>query len=219
MSVHIHLMGAGQMADAALRAEVMSLAEGVVAELEARLTLAPLDIALFPTPNLMDARWFRSGICHSGYAVECCFNPDHPLFHAGFRTELRRILIHECHHAVRMRQVDRWTVGENLVLEGLALTAEADCGLPPEDFPPPPDEAVTPLLERAARDWDNSMGPEDDIAAFDWIWKSHSPEHVANMYHIGREIVGRALKSGGQDAFSSVAQPRSWCLEHAQGSA
>jgi hypothetical protein len=213
MSINTHILGDTAWRSHPMRPRVEAVVQSASGRLSKEFGVTDVTLVVFPTPNLTDPRWPVSGMCHNANAVECCFNPDHPGFASKIEAELPRAIVHEVHHALRYRFAGPWTVGENLVLEGLALCAEEQFGIPSQPFETLPQDVSAQLLARAQRDHAVPINPDGDSSRFNWIWEHHSAKHVSNMYYIGKALVAPALATTGLSAFAALDRPYQWFFE------
>ena len=194
-------MGKGKLLNAKASSRVLECVHETLSKLEALHPITELDLVLFPSFNLTHPRWFRTGMCHSANAVEISFNPNHDLFDSRLEVELPPLILHEVHHALRYRHFDQWTIGENLILEGLARCAEGVLGDVPMDYNPQlPQDKLKELCTKAANEMDIT-----DPEKFYWIWESYSNDHVSNMYHVGYWFAQTALENLNKNAFTVIS--------------
>jgi hypothetical protein len=208
MPATMHMMGPEQFQSAEQRSRVMDCFAQTLAAIEEIHPIDRMDIVLFPTSNHVDPDNFIGGMCHNTHAVECSFNPDHPKFESEYRTNLPALLIHEVHHALRYRYAGPWTVGENLVLEGLAMAAEKQFGYGLPNYGEPlPKKALKKYCEMGFRDRHNPINPAADPKTYSWIWQQHGDKYTANMYHAGYRIISNALDDLALTPFAAIALP------------
>ena len=215
MSLRLHIMGESYWQKHPMREPTLGVVSDALKRIQEFIEVSDLDVMLVPTPNLSHPRFPVSGYCHNDHAVDCSVNPDHPMYETTFDVEVPRSMVHEIHHALRYRFAGPWTVGENLVLEGLALCAECSTGCPPVEFEALPKDVLKSLISKAHRQKDFPINPNEDYKKFNWIWEAHSSDHVANMYYVGRNIVTNALAKTKQDAFLAIDKPYQWFFDNA----
>ncbi|MEM9910609.1 MAG: DUF2268 domain-containing putative Zn-dependent protease [Pseudomonadota bacterium] len=197
-----------------MRDPTIDVVRDALQRIQELVEVSDLDVMLVPTPNLSHPRFPVSGYCHNDHAVDCSVNPDHPRYEKTFDVEVPRSIVHEVHHALRYRFAGPWTVGENLVLEGLALCAEGALRCPPAEFEALPKDVHHSLVTKAHQQKSFPINPNEDHRKYNWIWEANSPDHVANMYYVGRHIVETALANTSEDAFSAIKKPYQWFFEN-----
>ncbi len=127
-------------------------------------------------------------------------------------ADLYRTLVHELHHALRWRHVARkWSVGEVIVLEGLALLADERAAGPHDDIARPlsdPDAALSYLARFR----------DADVAAHRaWLYAPEpaQPGGAARVYTIGRMLMERAIDARGLGPWAAAAIPADDLLDDA----
>ena len=121
MTIRTHILDAGALFGRA-RPRVARTIERAVTYVQRRSKMQDVDLVVQPT-DFGEGRMPVEAFCMSGHNVHIGVE------RAALRTEeleedLYRVVVHELHHALRWRHVRTWTVGEGIVLEGLALLAD-----------------------------------------------------------------------------------------------
>ncbi|MEL6800188.1 MAG: DUF2268 domain-containing putative Zn-dependent protease [Pseudomonadota bacterium] len=162
------------------------------------------DLAIVPTDIYIDPRWYRSGKAYGPGYAQIEFNPDHPRFETDWDTECGALVLHELHHCLRWKHVGpRWTVGEVVVLEGLAMLAESTSGFRPMDYgDAPPASVLSNLCKKAylARSESESAEPawfrSTEILGVDL----DAPVN----YHLSKKMMREATRALGLNPFQAA---------------
>lgn len=131
--------------------------------------------------------------------IYATFDPGRPGGVAGIvRSQLRPLLLHECHHLVRGVAVRDTSLMDQVVAEGLATAFERDFG-----GASPPWGAYDDGVETWAREL--MMLPPD--APRDVWMKQHSDGRRWVGYKAGTYLVDRATRATGRSAADLVSTP------------
>lgn len=213
MPVHVAVMDRGRGLPEWVRNHVLDQVMLGVAVIERHAPHLDVDLAIVPTDIHDHPRWYRSGKAFgTGYA-QIEFNPDHPLFESEWPREGAALVVHELHHCLRWpHSGSRWTLGDIVVLEGLAMLAEATDGLEPLDYGPPPSaEALTDLC---ARVWDERGRAETETTA--WFRETDVDGEDLDApvnYYVGHHMMTRAVGVLEVDAFAAALLPTATLLD------
>jgi hypothetical protein len=130
-------------------------------------------------------------------------------------TDLFRCAVHELHHAWRWGLMGRrtWSVGEAIVLEGLAMLADHAAAGPQHDVDRPLDEPCRAMREFAA------IRHEPVARHRAWL---HSPEPsqpggVSRLYSVGRVVMRAAILEKGTGPWEAAALPTDDLVETGLG--
>ncbi|KIT14647.1 DUF2268 domain-containing putative Zn-dependent protease [Jannaschia aquimarina] len=118
-------------------------------------------------------------------------------------SELFRVAVHELHHAKRMRAFSRWTVGESVILEGLALLADHVAS-------GPQDEVDRPLANvQEAVDYVLAHRNEPLAGHRNWLYspEPEQPGAVHRVYTVGHLLMTGALKRLDLNAWEAADLP------------
>ncbi|MBM2577355.1 hypothetical protein JQC91_13685 [Jannaschia sp. Os4] len=121
MTIRTHILDAGGLFGRRLP-KVNRTVDAAVTYVCKRSRLTNVDLVVQPTDFGRD-RMAVDAFCMSGHSVHVGIERE-ALTSDDWEDDLYRAVVHELHHALRWRHVRRWTVGEALVLEGLALLAD-----------------------------------------------------------------------------------------------
>ncbi|UWQ20930.1 DUF2268 domain-containing putative Zn-dependent protease [Jannaschia sp. W003] len=118
-------------------------------------------------------------------------------------SELLRTTVHELHHALRWRYVSRWTVGEAVILEGLALVADHAVGGPQEGV----DRPLSDIAE--AMEYVTSHRDEKLENHRNWLYTSEpsQPGGIARVYTVGLLMMRNAILELGGDSWNAAKLP------------
>lgn len=212
MTIQLHLMDRGQPLNPTLRDRVLDPIQAAVRTIATYVPAFDADLVIIPTDIYTHPRWYRSGKAYGPGYAQIEFNPAHPRFDTEWDREAGALVLHELHHCLRWPHVARWTVGEVIVLEGLAMLAEGVDGfLPMDQGDPPPDPILTELCYRAfAVRWD------EESAATSWFRNTSVGGTVFDApvnYHIGKAMMAKALTALDLDPFSAANRPAETLLQ------
>ena len=202
MPVDLHIMDKGKLFSEAERSMVLNILRATLAKVENCCALGDLDVVIFPTENYTHPEGYHGGFTFSANCLEISVNPKHSLFAKQFETEFPALILHEVHHCLRYRHVKAWNVGELVVLEGLAMSAESAFG----DRPLPTassmsDEALVKLCRQACETQDDA-GFEKSM----WVYGRDSDEETPYIYLIGAKLVSSALDVLDKNAFEALGE-------------
>jgi Predicted Zn-dependent protease (DUF2268) len=202
MPVDLHIMDKAKLFSDAEHSMVLNVLKDTLAKVENCCPLGDLDLVIFPTENYTHPEGYHGGFTFSANCLEISVNPKHSLFATRFETEFPALILHEVHHCLRYRHVGVWTVGELVVLEGLAMSAEIAFG----DRPLPThsamsEEALLKLCRKACGTQDDE-GFEKSL----WVYGRDSDEETPYIYLIGSKIVSSALGVMDKNAFEAVGE-------------
>ncbi len=202
MPVDLHIMDKAKLFSDAEHSMVLNVLRDTLAKVETYCALGDLDLVIFPTENYTHPEGYRGGFTFSANCLEISVNPKHSLFAKRFEIEFPALILHEVHHCLRYRHVAVWNVGELVVLEGLAMSAESAFGdkpLPKESSMS--DEALLQLCRKACETQDDE-GFEKTM----WVYGRDSDEETPHIYLIGSKLVSSALGVLGKNAFEAVGE-------------
>lgn len=145
MGVNLHIMDKGRPLGDRCRIRVLTPINAAIATLMRYAPALDADLVIIPTDIYSHPRWYRSGKAYGPGYAQIEFNPDHPRFETEWDTEASALVIHELHHCLRWPFVSNWTIGEVIVLEGLAMLAEGWDGHQAMDYGNP---LPTPVLDK-----------------------------------------------------------------------
>jgi len=123
--------------------------------------------------------------------------------------DLLRTTVHELHHALRWRHVGRWTMGEAVILEGLALIADHAVG-GPQDGVDRPLADVVEALDFVARHRDEPLENHRN-----WLYTSEpeQPGAIARAYTVGLLVMRNALSELELDSWQAAKLPAATLLD------
>lgn len=187
-----------------VKERVLRPVEEAIRSLRSNAPELKADFAIIPTDIYVDPRWYRSGKAYGPGYAQLEFNPDHPRFESDWETECGALVLHELHHCLRWKHIGpKWTLGEVVVLEGLAMLAESTDGFQPMDYgAPPSDSVLSELCERAysAR----SVGESAETAWFRST-EIHGVELDAPVnYHLSKKMMQEATRALGLNPFQAA---------------
>ena len=175
--------------------------ETAVAYVEERSALMDVDLIVHPTDFGRDQfaiAAFTMGPNNIHIGVE-----RSQLSSEELEGDLYRTTIHELHHALRWRQITRWTVGEAVILEGLALLADHEaCG--PQEGVDRPLSDVTGALRYVAEHSDAKLENHRS-----WLYTSEAaqPGGVARAYTVGLLVMRAACERLSLDPWAAALRP------------
>jgi hypothetical protein len=178
---------------------------------EAALDIVPalqadrVDIVVVPSKWLIPG-WNVNGFAHGSGRITMGVDPDSEgRERLPLAQQLRAMLAHELHHAIRARAETRRSLGDSLVAEGLAQCFEEEVGCPTPNYALAVRGELLGLAAlRARKDWDATeydhprwfFGDKQDPT---WPW--------SGGYSLGYVLVRRFLDEAGLTASAAVAVP------------
>ncbi len=200
MAVDIHIMDKSGLFSPAQRDRVLVMINDALANVGLCCAIPDLDIIVFPTENYDHPEGYHGGYAFGPNCFEVSINPSHKLFETRFEIEFPGLVLHELHHCLRFPHVKTWTVGELVLLEGLAKRAELAFGneqLPLDSALP--FSARLDLCQQAL-DKRNDHGHGNTV----WVYARNSDEESPHLYLIGDMLVSAALQNLQMNAFQAV---------------
>jgi Predicted Zn-dependent protease (DUF2268) len=202
MPVDLHIMDKAKLFSDAEQSMVLNVLKDTLAKVENCCPLGDLDVVIFPTENYTHPEAYHGGFAFSANCLEISVNPKHCLFATRFEIEFPALILHELHHCLRVRHVKVWNVGELVVLEGLAMSAESAFG----DRPLSTDssmsnEALLKLCRKACETQDDEGYEESK-----WVYGRDSDEETPYIYLMGSKLVSSALGVLDKNAFEAVGE-------------
>lgn len=174
--------------------------EDAVRHVEARSALSNVDLIVHPLDHGRDQfaiAAFTMGPHNIHIGIE-----RSQLSSEDLDLDLFRTTVHELHHSLRWRAVTRWTVGEAVILEGLAVLADhAAAG--------PQDEVDRPLSDvRTALDYVLAHRGDSLEKHRNWLYTSEpeQPGAVPRIYSVGLLMMRAALFEIGGDPWSAASR-------------
>lgn len=212
MPVYWKVMDRGRrLSDASLK-RVETCVKAAVHILEQKCPDLDADLALIPTDILEHPKWYRSGKAFGPGYAQVEFNPDHPRFDTDWEDEGAALVIHELHHCLRWKDAStKWTIGEVIVLEGLAMLAERASEKRALDYGEPPSSKI--LEELCEKAFLHRTSPEGEDTS--WFRAMHVDSEVLDApvnYYIGKTMMEVALDALGLDPFQAIKVPSSTLL-------
>ncbi|MEM7489048.1 MAG: DUF2268 domain-containing putative Zn-dependent protease [Pseudomonadota bacterium] len=201
MTIRVHVFDAGGHFGRALPRIRRTIA-AAIEHVRASSTLENVDIAVHPADFGSDQfpiSAFTTGPHNIHIGIE-----RSQLRSEDLEEELYRSTVHELHHALRWRYLGaRWTVGETVVLEGLALLADhAAAG--PEDF------TDRPLADpaRAISHLKNIQGEQVSHHRA-WLYSPEEaqPGAAARVYTLGTLLMTATLQEVDLDPWAAAEHP------------
>ena len=213
MPVHVAIMDRGRPLSEPVRRQVLDQVKLGVAVVERHAPDLDVDLSVVPTGIYDHPRWYRSGKAFGPGYAQIEFTPDHTLFDSEWPREGAALVIHELHHCLRWpRSGSDWTLGDIVVLEGLAMLAEEADGTPPLDYGTPP--STEALSNLCARVWEERDRAECESTAWFRATKVDEEELDASVsYHVGRHMMKRAVRALEVDAFAAASLPTATLLD------
>lgn len=198
MTIRVHYFDAGKLFGRSMATIRRTLVDAV-AHVEDRSTLADVDVVVQPLDSGRDQfpiAAFTMGPHNIHIGIE-----RSQLRGDDMEADLFRAAVHEMHHALRWRHRGPiWTVGEVVVLEGLALLADtAAAG--------PDDETDRPLTDPgAALQKLERIRAEPLSAHRHWLYSSEDsqPGGPERVYSLGRLVLGAALEAIDADPWQAA---------------
>ena len=160
--------------------------------------LQSIDVVLLESTWYMQKNSSFFGVCLNPHTVIVHLSPKNETFSADVEQYFSSFMVHELHHCLRY-PYDRSTIGDAIVLEGMAMSAEEFLGYNRKDLGERPDQAAFNALVRRA------MTEIDEIGNGSWIYSCHDGEGSwPYIYQLGQHIVGKAFENRGWNAFDQV---------------
>jgi uncharacterized protein YjaZ len=169
-----------------------------VSNIEYHMKLKDIDILILCTDNFSLDQYSFTGMAISPHIVKVHVSPKIETLAGDIEQFFQSFIIHELHHCLRWPYFKK-TIGEAIVLEGMAMNAESFLGFEEKQLGQISKQETSLKLNEAYKDianlHDNSWIyylPESGDSSFPWI------------YHLGQEIVGRAFQKKGWNPFSQI---------------
>ena len=208
MSIRVQILDAGGFFRRRLPL-VRRAVQQAVAHVESVSDLSDVDLVVNPTDfgrDQFSIAAFTMGPHNIHIGVE-----RSQLSSDDLETDLFRTTVHELHHAARWREIGKWTVGEALILEGLALVADhAAAG--PQDLTDRPLEDVGGAL-----DYMVANRREKLEAHRSWLYTSEptQPGAIPRVYTVGFLLMDAATRRLGLTAWEAAKLDAETLLETA----
>jgi len=185
---------------------IIAWLEAAAREVAPPLDADRIDVVVVPGKRLIPD-WDCNGYAHGPWRITLTLDPEcDGREHRPLAAQLRAMLAHELHHAMRSRAPGYGsTLGEALVTEGLAQCYEEEAGCPTPNYAlAVRGEALAKLMEMAQAElWSESyhhdkwfFGSKTD-AAFPW----------AGGYSLGYVLMRGWLQQQAKSASSAVNVP------------
>ncbi|MEP3636041.1 MAG: DUF2268 domain-containing putative Zn-dependent protease [Paracoccaceae bacterium] len=216
MTVHLHLMDRGQKLSDSNREKLIRPVRSALSVLQKFAPELDADLVVVPTDIYCDPHWYRSGKAFGPGFAQVEVNTDHPRFARAWEEEGEAIVLHELHHCLRWAHISGpWTIGEIVVLEGLAIMAEGFGSSSRTNYGAPPSDAQLDML--CDRAWEEREQCESEATG--WFRsidvKADTFTSPVN-YFIGQVMMERALDRLGLDPFEAAMLQTSVLLEAAR---
>lgn len=117
--------------------------------------------------------------------------------------ELVRTVVHELHHALRWRRVNRWTVGEAVVMEGLAILADQGVAGPAENLDRPMSDVHGALEYLRAHQGE----PLQDHRRWLYTSEPDQPGAAERVYATGRHLMQASLRRLHESPWNAASRP------------
>jgi hypothetical protein len=207
--VDLHIMDKAQLFTGSQYRMVKNILEDTLGKIDRCSPLGDLDVVVFPTENYTHPEGYHGGYTFGANSLEISVNPRHELFTKRFEIEFPALILHEVHHCLRYRHVGAWTVGELIVLEGLAMNAETAFGDPP--LPTESSMSEDTLLQLCVKACAAQHDESSEKTA--WVYGRDGDEETPYIYLIGRKLVTPALARLNKNAFEAVGESSQTLLE------
>jgi uncharacterized protein YjaZ len=177
-------------------------AEKANASIEAireRTTLENTDILLLVTDNYSQGKFSFTGHTISTHTVLFFVDPEIETLDSDVDQYFSALLAHELHHCLRWPYFKK-TIGEAIVLEGMAMSAETTLGFDKRELGEAP--LSSDMDAKFAKAYEQIDEPHDgswiyqvpEVEGRTWSW----------IYHLGQHVVGKAFENENWDAFSHI---------------
>ncbi|MEM7711833.1 MAG: DUF2268 domain-containing putative Zn-dependent protease, partial [Pseudomonadota bacterium] len=191
MTIRLHVFDAGGHFGRALP-KIKRTLSAAIEHVRAASTLTDVDMVVHPVDFGSDQyaiSAFTSGAHNVHIGIE-----RSELSSDDLEDDLYRAVIHELHHALRWRYLEkRWTVGETIVLEGLALLADHDAA-GPQDYTDRPLSDPTRALAHVKTIRSDMVNQHRA-----WLFSPEEaqPGAAARVYTLGTLLMSAALRETG----------------------
>ncbi|MEL7152119.1 MAG: DUF2268 domain-containing putative Zn-dependent protease [Pseudomonadota bacterium] len=212
MPIHWQIMDRGRRLTDGVRNQIETCVVDAVEIVEQKCPDLDADLSIIATDIYTDPRWYRSGKAFGPGYAQIELNPDHPRFKPDWEDEAAPLVIHELHHCLRWAEkAAEWTIGEVIVLEGLAMLAEETSGKHALFYGKPPRSQVLDRLCKKAFVHSGSAEGEDTSWFRAMEIEGEKLEAPVN-YHIGKAMMEVSLDAMGLDAFQAAKVPTATLL-------
>ena len=182
------------------RAAFEDQAKGTVEAISARLPMPDIDVLILTTVNYSRGVYSFTGHTISPHVTMFFVDPGIDTLADYVTAFFPALLAHELHHCLRWPYFSK-TIGEAIILEGMALRAERDLGFERRALGQAPDQAqMQAMFDKAQSEID---APHDGS----WIYSAPGGDGWSWIYHLGEYVVDLAFEAEGWDVFSQIDTP------------
>lgn len=208
MTARIHVNNALGRIPPKIESQIIAGANEGILRLSDHIDVENVDVSIIPNDYVHE----KTGVGGIAYGPESCVifvDPNNRFLSENTGSNVPAVVVHELHHALRMRTFDYtgtncWCGGSITALEGLATQAETFLG-----YGRPVNVAETTATQISSFLKQLKPIAYDRKADFNWIYRLNGlPWYIYRaVYPMGYHLVGAYLEKTRQNPIEAIGDP------------